>query len=108
MGALALLLVSLAESAGAGAGSFTLVNGTSTPLSGLEIHRFQSSATQVGVAALAPGGQAPVRFSDPDCAFDISATAGGSRITWKAVNLCEVSVVTLKRNASGETWAEYD
>ena len=32
----------------------------------------------------------------------------GTLAVWAGVNLCEVKSVTLNRNASGATWADYD
>lgn len=107
--ALAALLLLQPASAKAGASSFNLVNGTGSAMSGVSIRRFGTSDWQRLSAAPAPGASSPVQFSDPDCAFDIQATlAGGASATWSGVNLCEVNAVILRRNASGETWVDYD
>ena len=40
-----------------------------------------------------------MKFTDPDCAFDIRANvAGAGPVTWAGVNLCDVKSVTLKRD----------
>lgn len=103
------LLFALPTPALAGAGNFTLVNGTGSAMTAVAIRRFGTPAWQPLAGSPAAGARAPVQFSDPDCAFDIRATlAGGAAATWSGVNLCEVSAVTLRRNAQGETWVEYD
>lgn len=105
----ALLTLAPAPSAAAGAGSFTLVNGTGAAIAELSIRRFGTQQWQGLGAAPAPGARAAIRFSDPDCAFDIRATlAGGGTAIWTGVNLCEVNAVILRRNGSGETWADYE
>ena len=92
----------------AGAGSFTLVNGTGIDISSLSIRRTGTDNWQALAAAPAPGAGAPVAFSDPDCAFDIRASVNGGTALWTGVNLCGTSRVTLQRRASGETWVDYD
>jgi hypothetical protein len=92
----------------AGAGSFTLINGTGVDISSLSIRRTGTDNWQALAAAPAPGAGAPVAFSDPDCAFDIRASVTGGTATWTGVNLCGTSRVTLQRRASGETWVDYD
>ena len=50
-----------------------------------------------------------MRFSDPDCAFDIRANvAGEGPVTWAGVNLCDVKSVTLNRDGSAGAWVDYD
>jgi hypothetical protein len=50
-----------------------------------------------------------MRFSDPDCAFDIRATvAGAGPVTWAGVNLCDVKSVILNRDGSTGAWVDYD
>lgn len=107
---LSALAVSLpAAPALAGAGGFTVVNGTNSNISALSIRRFGTSGWQALAATPAPGARSAVQFSDPDCAFDLQATlAGGSTATWAGVNLCEANVVTLRRSPSGQTWVDYD
>lgn len=108
--ALAALSVSVPSApAAAGAGSFTVVNGTDSPISALSIRRFGTPEWKALSAAPAPGARSPVQFSDPDCAFDLQATlTGGATATWGGVNLCEANVVTLRRSPSGQTWVDYD
>lgn len=93
----------------AGAGSFAVVNGTGADMSALAIRRVGSSQWQpLGVTAPA-GKSAPVAFSDPDCAFDLRANlAGGATVTWNGVNLCDVKLLTLRRDAAGRAWVDYD
>lgn len=93
----------------AGAAGFTLVNGTGSAISGVSIKRTGTAAwTSLGAAA-SPGARTKVAFTDPDCAFDLKASVGGAGETvWSGVNLCEVSSVTLHRDASGLTWVDYD
>jgi hypothetical protein len=92
----------------AGAGSFTLVNGTGRDISSLSIRRTGTDNWQSLAAAPAPGAGAPVAFSDPDCAFDIRASVNGGTSLWTGVNLCGTTRVILQRRASGETWVDYD
>ena len=111
---LALLLVmtlglSLPVSASAGASSFSVVNAAGADISALAIRRVGSGQWQPLAAAPAVGTSAAVTFSDPDCAFDLRATlAGGAIVTWPGVNLCDVKLVTLRRNAAGLAWVDYD
>ena len=111
---LALLLVmtlalSLPVSALAGASSFAVVNAAGGDISALAIRRVGSGQWQPLDAAPATGKSAAVTFSDPDCAFDLRATfAGGAIVTWPGVNLCDVKLVTLRRNAAGLAWVDYD
>ena len=110
----ALLLVmtlglSLPVSASAGASSFSVVNAAGGDISTLAIRRVGSGQWQPLAAAPATGKSAAVTFSDPDCAFDLRATlAGGAIVTWTGVNLCDVKLVTLRRNAAGLAWVDYD
>lgn len=101
--------LSLPTPALAGASSFAVVNGAGSDISGLSIRRVGSAQWQpLGVTA-ATGKAAPVSFSDPDCAFDLRATlAGGTTVTWNGVNLCDVKLLTLRRNAAGLVWVDYD
>ena len=93
----------------AGAGNFTLVNGTGGGISEVSIRRAGTNDWKPLAAAPAAGARGSVQFNDPDCAFDIRATlAGGVEAVWKGVNLCEAKVVVLHRDASGATWAEYE
>jgi hypothetical protein len=97
-------LLTAAGPAFAGASNFMLVNGTGGALSGLSIRRVGTNDWKP--LAQAAGGA--VQFSDPDCAFDIRATVGGTPVTWGGVNLCGVKSVTLKRDAAAGAWVDYD
>jgi hypothetical protein len=105
VGALAL---GLSGPAFAGASNFTLVNGTGGGLAELSIRRAGTQDWKPLGAAPADGAGGAVKFSDPDCAFDIKATAGGNPVTWAGVNLCDVKSVTLKRDSSTGAWVDYD
>ena len=94
----------LASPAIAGAGNFTLVNGTGGGLSDLSIRRAGTNDWK----PLAQSAGGAVQFSDPDCAFDIKATVGGSAVTWAGVNLCGAKSVILKRDAAAGAWVDYD
>jgi hypothetical protein len=104
---LATLLVASAP-AFAGASNFTLVNGTAGGLGDLSIRRAGTNDWKALGNAPSPGGQGSISFSDPDCAFDIRATVGGSPVVWTGVNLCGAKSVTLKRDAATGAWVDYD
>lgn len=92
----------------AAATSFVLVNGTDLSLTELGIRRFGTDQWRALKLSPAPGAQRPIEFDDPDCAFDIRATANGQQLVWTGVNLCEVKIVTLRRNArSGVLYVDY-
>ena len=94
----------------AGASSFAVVNAAGADITSLSIRRVGSAQwAPLGVAA-ALGKSAPVPFADTDhCAFDLRATmATGATVTWTGVNLCDVKLVTLRRNAAGLAWVDYD
>ena len=97
-------LVATAAPAFAGASSFTLVNGAGGALGDLSIRRVGTNDWK----PLAQGAGGAVQFSDPDCAFDIKATVGGSPVTWTGINLCGAKSVTLKRDAATGAWVDYD
>jgi hypothetical protein len=60
-------------------------------------------------SAPSPGARGSIKFTDPDCAFDIQATLQGiGTVVWSGVNLCEVKAVILNRNASGAIWVDYE
>jgi hypothetical protein len=105
---LALLLVTATPALAAGASAFNLVNGTSGALGDLSIRRAGTSDWKPLGTAPPPGAQGAIKFSDPDCAFDIRATIGGSPVTWTGVNLCGAKSVTLKRDESAGAWVDYD
>lgn len=109
LSAFALLTLSTATPALAGAGAFTIVNGAGTGMKDVTIRRFGTQDWRALGAAPSPGARQAVSFSDPDCSFDIQATLDGSgSVVWSGVNLCEVKSVTLNRNATGELWVDYD
>ena len=103
------IALSLPAPALAGASSFSVANFAGADISGLAIRRVGSSQWKpLGVTA-SLGQAAAVAFADPDCAFDLRATlAGGATVTWSGVNLCDVKLVTLRRNAAGLAWVDYD
>ena len=105
---LAALSIVVASPAIAGASNFMLVNGTNGALSDLSIRRAGTSDWKPLGSAPSAGARGQISFSDPDCAFDIRATAGGGPVTWAGVNLCEVKSVTLKRDGSAGAWVDYD
>ena len=107
--AVALLGLLLPAPALAGASSFSVVNGSGADIATLAIRRV-GSGQWLPLGATPPAGKsAAVIFSDPDCAFDLRATlAGGATVTWTGVNLCDVKLVTLRRNAAGLAWVDYD
>lgn len=91
------------------ADSFTLVNGTDRAMADVSIRRFGGGEWDGLGLTLGPGSKAPVSFAHPDCAFDIRASLGGGLTAiWSGVNLCEVNIVTVKRELTGELWVEYD
>lgn len=109
--ALLLAIVSqlFAAPAWAGVAGFALVNGTGQDISTMAIRRVGSGNWQPLAASPAAGKAASTVFSDPDCAFDLRATlTGGATVTWTGVNLCDVKLLTLRRNDAGLAWVDYD
>jgi hypothetical protein len=105
----AALAVASAGPAFAGAASFNLINGTGGGLSEVSIRRAGTSEWKPLGAAPSPGAVGQVRFSDPDCAFDIRANvAGAGPTTWTGINLCDVRSVKLNRDESAGAWVDYD
>jgi hypothetical protein len=104
----ALLAASATPSIAAGASNFTLVNGTGAALAQLSIRRAGTQDWKPLGTAPSPGARSSMNFSDPDCAFDLRATVGGSAVTWAGVNLCGAKSVTLNRDASAGAWVDYD
>ena len=95
--------------AAAGASNFTLVNATDAAFTEVAIRRVGTEAWRPLPVAVSPRARAAVQFSDPDCAFDVRATiAGVGPVIWPGVNLCEVTALTLNRNAAGLAWADYE
>ena len=92
-----------------GASDFTIVNGTGAPLSELSIRRADTKDWKPLGQAPAAGQRTPIKFKDPDCAFDIRAKiAGKDQVTWAGINLCDVKSVTLNRDQSAGAWVDYD
>lgn len=105
----AVVSLSLPASGYAGASSFSLVNGIGVDIANVAIRRAGSSQWKSLDVAPPVGRAAAVGFADPDCSFDFRATlAGGTVVTWSSVNLCDVKLVTLRRNAAGFAWVDYD
>ena len=101
--------IASASAAYAGASNFTLVNGTSAQLADLSIRRAGTQDWKPLGTAPAAGTKGPMKFTDPDCAFDIRATVpGAGQVTWADINLCDVKSVTLKRDQSAGAWVDYD
>lgn len=102
------LLALSAAPAFSGASDFTLVNGTSDAFANVSIRRAGTDAWKPLGASPAAGARGPVRFKDPDCAFDIRAEIAGKPVTWTGVNLCDVKSVTLNKDDSVGAWVDYD
>jgi hypothetical protein len=93
----------------AGASNFTLVNGAGASLAELSIRRAGTQEWKPLGTAPSAGARTSMKFSDPDCAFDIRANvAGAGPTTWADVNLCAVKSVTLNRDGSAGAWVDYD
>lgn len=104
-----LALIALPSPLQAGASQFVLVNGTETALAEMVIRRAGTDSWKPLGASAAPGSSQPVKFADPDCAFDIRANVAGSGpVTWAGVNLCDVKSVTLKSDSAAGPWVDYD
>jgi hypothetical protein len=103
------VLLAAASPALAGASGFTLVNGTGAALAQLSIRRSGTQEWKALGPAPSAGARMDMKFSNPDCAFDIRATvAGAGPTTWADVNLCDVKSVTLNHDASAGAWVDYD
>jgi hypothetical protein len=103
------LLLGGASPALAGADNFTLVNATGAALADLSIRRSETKEWKPLGPAPSAGGRAPMKFKDPDCAFDIRAKlAGADEVTWTRVNLCDVKSVVLKHDRGAGAWVDYD
>jgi hypothetical protein len=105
----AFILAATPTLAFAGAGNFTLVNGTDKGFSSVSIKRTGTDDWRPLGGAPAAGAASSISFSDPDCAFDIRASlAGDGNAEWAGVNLCGTGRLTLRRRPTGETWVDYD
>ena len=106
---LAVLAASASPAIAAGASNFTLVNGTNVALAELSIRRAGTQDWKALGPAPSAGARTSMKFSDPDCAFDIRANVPGSGpVTWAGVNLCGAKSVTLNRDGSAGAWVDYD
>jgi hypothetical protein len=106
---LAALAASASPALAAGASNFTLVNGTNAALAELSIRRAGTQDWKSLGPAPSAGARTSLKFSDPDCAFDIRANVPGSGpVTWAGVNLCGAKSVTLNRDGSAGAWVDYD
>jgi hypothetical protein len=109
LAAAAALLAFASPAFAGGASNFTLVNGTGAGLSELSIRRAGTQDWKPLGTAPSAGARSAMKFSDPDCAFDIRATVPGSGpVTWAGVNLCGAKSVTLNRDGSAGAWVDYD
>jgi len=109
LAAAAALLASASPALAGGASNFTIVNGTGTGLAELSIRRAGTQDWKPLGAAPSAGARSAMKFSDPDCAFDIRATVpGAGPVTWTGVNLCGAKSVTLNRDGSAGAWVDYD
>lgn len=98
-----------ASPAAAGAGNIALVNGVGVDITAMAIRRSGTQGWKPLGIAVGSGKSGSASFADPDCAFDLQATlANGKSVTWSGVNLCDVKLLTLRRNDSGLTWVDYD
>jgi len=105
----AVAVIAVPLPAWAGANGFSVVNNTGLNMTGLTIRRYGTKDWKDLGSAPSPGGRGPIKFTDPDCAFDIQATLQGvGTVVWTGVNLCEVKAVILNRNASGAIWVDYE
>ena len=107
--AMALAMLSAPVQARTGASSFSVVNGSGADITAFAIRRV-GTGQWLPLGATAPVGKAAaIIFSNPDCAFDLRGTlANGATVVWTGVNLCDVKLVTLRRNAAGLVWVDYD
>jgi hypothetical protein len=104
-----LLAASSGPALGAGASTFTLVNGTNAPLAELSIRRAGTQEWKALGPAPSAGARMQVKFADPDCAFDLQARVpGAGPVTWAGVNLCGAKSVILNRDGSAGAWVDYD
>lgn len=93
----------------AGANNVAFVNGAGSDITTLSIRRSGTKDWRAIDFALAVGKAGSAGLSDPDCAFDLKATlANGKTVTWAGVNLCDAKLLTLRQNAAGLAWVDYD
>jgi hypothetical protein len=102
------LLAALSSSAAGAPHSITIINGTGAPLRDVAAKPEKGGSWDSLTPGLSPGAKTGVSV-DPDlCAYELKATAAGATLTWRGVNLCETSSVTLNRRADGTLWVDYD
>jgi hypothetical protein len=93
------------------AADFVIVNATGLSMTQLTVRRSGTNDWQplvITPVPVAPQARGSAKFKNVDCAFDLRATLpNGEMVMWPDVNLCQVKVVTLNRNARGEVWADY-
>lgn len=97
----------------AGTQDFTIINQT-----GYTIYEVYVSETTnddweediLGKDVLDNGGRLNVTFSGRSaCLWDIMVLdEDDNSVEWSGINLCEVSVVVLRCDKSGECWADYE
>jgi hypothetical protein len=106
---LALSIACASPAYAAGASNFTLVNGTDAQLAELSIRRAGTQEWKALGPAPSARARMQVKFSDPDCAFDIQAKVpGAGPVTWTGINLCAAKSVILNRDGSAGAWVDYD
>lgn len=106
---IALIAAAASPAYAGGASNFTIVNGTNGSLAQLSIRRAGTDSWRPLGTAPSAGARSDMKFSDPDCAFDIQANVPGSGpVTWAGVNLCGAKSVTLNRDGSAGAWVDYD
>jgi len=106
---IAALVAAATPAIAGGAADFLLVTGTGSALAELQIRRAGTEEWKPLGPAPSAGARTSLKFRDPDCAFDLRATAPGSGpVTWTGVNLCGAKSVTLLRDGSTGAWVDYD
>jgi hypothetical protein len=106
--ALAALLATLSQSAAATPRRITVINGTGVSLAQVAARPVNDPAWTALTPGLSPGARTQVTI-DPDlCAYEVRGSAGDTVLSWRGVNLCETSSVTLNRRGDGVLWVDYD
>ena len=105
---IAIALGMVAAPAVAAPRSITIVNGTGSPLRDVAARPQDRETWERLTPGLSPGARTRITI-DPDlCAYDVRGAAEDTVLTWRGVNLCETSSVTLNRRADGAVWVDYD
>ena len=104
--------LAVAGASRAGTQDFTLVNQTGSTIYTLHVSESSNDSWEedvLGEDTLADGGRMSVTFSGRKaCLWDLRVTdPDENEVTWTAIDLCEVSVVVLRCDAS-ECWAEFE